>query len=63
MNTDKNGTEKNISAFFELVRAGLWSESDLNLDCQVTGHVDWGEVYRLSEEQCVVGLVAAGIER
>ena len=47
--------------FFELVRAGLWT----GRAARIVGHgvsVDWQEVYRLSEEQSVVGLVAAGID-
>ena len=51
-------------AFFALVRAGLWENRD---EFQVSGFkfqdsVDWEEVYRLAEEQSVVGLVLAGIE-
>ena len=54
-----------LQIFFVLLQAGLFGHtdttestdfSDLNLN------VDWGEVYRLAEEQGVVGLVAAGIE-
>ncbi len=46
-------------AFFALVRAGLW-EQDVCLS--PFGQIDFNEVYRLAEEQSVVGLVAAGIE-
>jgi len=49
----------NINAFFELVRAGLW-EKDARLS--QFGNIDFNEVYRLAEEQSVVGLVAAGLE-
>ena len=50
---------KNEQAFFALVRAGLWEE-----DVQLLpyGDVDWDEVYRLAQEQSVLGLVAAGLE-
>lgn len=48
-----------LKIFFELVRAGLWSYGIQNLDERDD---DWIEVYRLAEEQSVVGLIAAGIE-
>ena len=47
--------------FFELVRAGLWSE----YTPKILAHgapVDWEAIYQLAEEQSVVGLVAAGID-
>lgn len=49
----------NQKAFLALVRAGLWEK-----EVQLTsfGQIDFNEVYRLAEEQSVVGLVAAGIE-
>lgn len=46
-------------AFLALVRAGLW-ESEVRL--QPYGMVDVDEVYRLAEEQSVVGSVAVGME-
>lgn len=49
----------NTSAFFALLRAGLW-EKDVNL--LPFGDIDYKEVFRLAEEQSVVGLVAAGLE-
>lgn len=51
--------DNNIQAFFALVRAGLW-EREVQL--APYGEIDFAEVLRLSEEQSVVGLVAAGIE-
>lgn len=48
-----------LKIFFELVRAGLWSYGNQDLD-EIDD--DWGEVYRLAEEQSVVGLIAAGVE-
>ena len=51
--------DKNIQTFFALVRAGLW-EKEVRLSPY--GEIDFAEVLRLSEEQSVVGLVAAGIE-
>lgn len=49
----------NTHAFFALLRAGLW-EKDVQLS--QFGEINFSEVYRLAEEQSVVGLVAAGIE-
>jgi len=51
--------KNNQDAFLALVRAGLW-EKDVWLS--QFGQIDFNEVYRLAEEQSVVGLVAAGIE-
>ena len=48
-------------AFFSLLRAGLWEQADATFD--VNEKVDWEKVYQLAEEQSVVGLVLAGIER
>lgn len=49
----------NQQAFFALVCSGLW-EKDAKLSQY--GSIDFNEIFRLSEEQSVVGLVAAGIE-
>lgn len=49
----------NREVFFALLRAGLW-EKDVRLS--VFGEIDYKEVYRLAEEQSVVGLIAAGLE-
>lgn len=46
-------------AFFALLKAGLW-EQDVRLS--QLGKIDFQEVYRLAEEQSVVGLIAAGLE-
>lgn len=52
--------DNNTLAFFELVRAGLWEKearlSDYN-------HIDYSVIMKLAEEQSVVGLVTAGLER
>lgn len=55
----RNWTKKNYKAFLALVRAGLWEEEVL---LSTFGDIDYKEVYRVSEEQSVVGLVAAGFE-
>lgn len=50
----------NQQAFLQLVRAGLW-EKEVRLSQY--GDVDFNEMYRLAQEQSVIGLVAAGVER
>lgn len=52
-------TSKNKDAFLALVKAGLW-EKDVRL-LQVN-NINYSEVYRLAQEQSVVGLIAAGLE-
>lgn len=51
--------DKNVEAFFALLRAGLW-EKDVQL--LPYGKIDFAAIYKLAEEQSVVGLVAAGLE-
>lgn len=51
--------EKNIAAFFALLRAGLW-EKEVRL--APYGEIDFQAILDLAEEQSVVGLLAAGIE-
>ena len=46
--------------FFELVKAGLWGNG--NLDIRIEGTTEWQEIYRLATEQSVLGLVLAGLE-
>lgn len=50
----------NQKFFFELLKAGLWGK-----DVQLSQHrdIDYLEVYRLAQEQSVVGLVAEGLEK
>ena len=49
----------NQQAFFALVRGGLWEQV---VSLSSFGEIDYSEVYRLAEEQSVMGLVAAGLE-
>ena len=49
----------NQQAFFALVRAGLWKQEARVSPSDI---IDYKEVYRIAEEQSVVGLVAAGLE-
>jgi hypothetical protein len=49
----------NQQAFLELVRAGLWERDACLLPY---GDIDFKSIYRLSQEQSVSGLVAAGLE-
>lgn len=51
--------DNNTQAFLALVRAGLW-ETEVRL--LPFGNIDFREVFRLSQEQSVAGLVAAGLE-
>lgn len=48
-----------ITSFFSLIRAGLWEtevqSTDIN-GCELS------QLYQLAQEQCVVGLIAAGLE-
>ena len=46
----------NQLAFFELLRAGLW-EKEARLS--MIGTIDYKVVYRIAEEQSVLGLIAA----
>lgn len=56
--------DKNQQTFFELLRAGLWAntESTESWNHGVTEVIDWGKVYQLAVEQSVQGLVLQGIE-
>ena len=47
-------------AFLALVRAGLWEKKVQLLSY---GEVDFDTVFQLAQEQSVVGLVAAGLEK
>jgi hypothetical protein len=51
--------DNNQKAFFELLRAGLW-EKEVRLSPYKD--IDFSEVYRIAEEQSVIGLVAASFE-
>lgn len=52
--------DNNQKAFFELLKAGLWErEAQLSL----YKDIDYSAIMRLAEEQSVVGLVTAGLER
>lgn len=51
--------DNNTQAFFALLRAGLWEEE---VRLSICGPIDFSVVYRIAEEQSVVGIIAAGIE-
>lgn len=55
----------NKEAFLALVRAGLWKEvnDNENLNENHFKGIDWGGVQELAEEQSVVGLIAAGVDK
>ena len=52
--------DKNKKALFKLVQAGLWQKK---VSLASYEGVNYGEIYRLVQEQSVVGLVAAVLER
>lgn len=55
-----------LEAFFELLRKGIWQSSISQGEKYAHNSfvkVNWADVYQLSEEQSVVGLLAAGIDR
>lgn len=56
---------ENREAFLALVRAGLWGNTNdnENQNENLFEGLDRGEVLKLAEEQSVVGLVAAGVEK
>ena len=51
--------EKSQKILFELIKAGLWEQIVLLSEY---GEIDFSDVYRLAEEQSVIGLVTAGLE-
>ena len=51
--------DNNLNVFFELIKAGLW-EKDVQLSR--FGDIDLKKIYRIAEEQSVLGLIAAGLE-
>ena len=50
---------KNVIASLTLLKAGLWEKDVRLLPSDI---VDYAEVFRIAEEQAVVGLITAGIE-
>ena len=53
---------ENTRVFLALIRAGLFPGQESHLVLHDYDVADWGKVYRIAQEQSVVGLVAAGIE-
>ena len=53
-------SKNNIKAFFELLKAGLW-EKEVGLSRY--GDINFQEIYRLAQEQSIVGLVATGLDQ
>ena len=51
--------DTNQQVFLELLRAGLW-ETEVRL--LPFGEIDYAAVFKLAEDQSVVGLIAAGLE-
>lgn len=59
MITEHKEVDKKREVFFALVRAGLWEQ---NTQLLPDDDINYSEIYKLAEEQSVVGLIAAGIE-
>ncbi len=57
--------DNNIKTFLALLRTGLWGRNNDNDNENFVDWlaVNWAEVFRLAEEQSVVGLVTAGVEK
>ena len=53
---------KNQQAFFDLLKAGLWTKTDQELKVHEFKDVDWEKVCQLAKEQSVQGLVLKGLE-
>ncbi len=51
--------KETIAAFYSLIQAGLWEKECRLEEFEV---VDFNEIYKLAQEQSVVGLVTAGLE-
>ena len=54
--------DKNQQAFFALLRAGLFPVHGSRFAVNGFDCVDWDEVYRMTEEQSLIGLVSAGLD-
>ncbi len=55
----KDNKRNNYAVFFELLKAGLWEKS---IDLSKLGEIDFEDIYRISEEQSVLGLILAGLD-
>lgn len=56
----RSSSNSDIQTFFELLRAGLW-EKDTRLSHYKD--IDFSSIMKLAEEQSVVGLITAGLEK
>lgn len=52
-------TEKSISVFYELLRAGLWEKENQSITLE---DVNYEDVYQMAEDQSVIGLLLGGLE-
>ena len=52
-------SDKIVKAFFSLVSAGLWEKEPF---LSTIGRIDYAELFKLAEEQSVLGLALAGLE-
>lgn len=56
---DMEYVNNNTEAFFSLLKTGLWEK---NITLSSPKKIDFAEVYRLAEEQSVLGVILAGLE-
>lgn len=54
---------KNHIALWDLVKSGLWTDVNANVNLDFDDTIDWEKVYQLATEQSVQGLVLQGIEQ
>ena len=52
--------DNNTQAFFALVKAGLWEQ---NVRLSQYNNIDYSAIMRMAEEQSIIGLVTAGLEK
>lgn len=52
--------DNNTHAFFALVKAGLWEQ---NIRLSQNNNIDYSAIMRMAEEQSIIGLVTAGLEK
>ena len=52
--------DKNITAFYAFLRAGLWEQ---RIQLSTLGEINYSELYDIADRQSVVGLVASGLDQ
>ena len=54
------GRRSSLICFFSLLRAGLWEQGDRLLSLK-EGRIDFAEVYKIAQDQSVIGVLCAGM--